>query len=90
LFQPQGLYGAWSARGLTAYAAGFAVSVPFFVIPNVYTGPLAARLSGVDIGWLVSAVAASGTYLLVSLRFDPADEAQASGPALPRELVDPT
>jgi purine-cytosine permease-like protein len=90
LFQPQGLYGAWSARGLTAYAAGFAVSVPFFVIPNVYTGPLAARLSGVDIGWLVSAVAASGTYLLVSLRFDPADEAQASGRALRRELVDPT
>jgi hypothetical protein len=28
----------------------------------------------VDVGWLVSAVAASSTYLLVSRRFNPADE----------------
>jgi nucleobase:cation symporter-1, NCS1 family len=65
-------------RGLTAYAVGFVASVPFFVIPNVYTGPFAARLSGVDIGWLVSALAASVTYLLVSLRFNPADEQSAT------------
>jgi purine-cytosine permease-like protein len=77
LFEPNGLYGAWGKRGLTAYAVGFVASVPFFVIPNVYTGPLAARLSGVDIGWLVSALAASATYLLVSLRFNPADEQSA-------------
>jgi purine-cytosine permease-like protein len=78
LFEPNGLYGAWGRRGLTAYAVGFVASVPFFVIPNVYTGPLAARLGGVDIGWLVSALAASVTYLLVSLRFNPADEQSAS------------
>jgi purine-cytosine permease-like protein len=77
LFQPHGLYGSWGVRGLSAYAVGFAVSVPFFVIPNVYTGALAARLGGVDIGWLVSAAAASGTYLLVSLRFNAADESLA-------------
>ncbi len=74
LFLPHGLYGSWGIRGLTAYAVGFVVSVPFFVVPNVYTGPLAARLGGVDIGWLVSALAASATYLLVSLRFNAADE----------------
>jgi NCS1 family nucleobase:cation symporter-1 len=78
LFEPNGLYGAWGGRGLIAYAVGFVASVPFFVIPNVYTGPLAARLGGVDIGWLVSALAASVTYLLVSLRFNPADERMAS------------
>jgi purine-cytosine permease-like protein len=74
LFLPNGLYGSWGIRGLTAYAVGFVVSVPFFVVPNVYTGPLAARLGGVDIGWLISALAASATYLLVSLRFNAADE----------------
>jgi NCS1 family nucleobase:cation symporter-1 len=77
LFRPHGLYGSWGVRGLTAYAVGFGISVPFFVIPNVYTGALAARLGGVDIGWLVSAAAASCTYLLVSRRFDAADEAGA-------------
>jgi nucleobase:cation symporter-1, NCS1 family len=74
LFQPHGLYGAWGARGLTAYAVGFAVSIPFFVVPNVYTGVLAARLGGVDIGWLVSALAASVTYLIASARFTAAAE----------------
>jgi purine-cytosine permease-like protein len=105
LFQPDGLYGSWGKRGLTAYAVGFLVSVPFFVVPNVYTGPLAARLGGVDIGWLVSALAASATYLRVSLHFNPADEhvespasgtapasgaVPASGAAAGQELVDPS
>jgi nucleobase:cation symporter-1, NCS1 family len=67
LFDPHGLYGAWSARGLLAYAVGFIGSIPFFVVPNVYTGPVAQLLGGVDIGWLVSGVAASATYLLVRI-----------------------
>ena len=66
LFDPKGIYGSWGVRGLSAYAVGFLVSVPFFVIPNVYTGPIAARLAGVDLGWLVSALAASATYLALS------------------------
>jgi len=65
LFEPHGIYGSWSARGLLAYAVGFTMSIPFFVVPNVYTGPLARLLGGVDMGWLISAVAASATYLLV-------------------------
>jgi NCS1 family nucleobase:cation symporter-1 len=63
LFEPHGIYGSWNARGLLAYAVGFGLSIPFFVVPDVYTGPVARRLGGVDIGWLVSAVAASLTYL---------------------------
>lgn len=70
LFTPTGLYGAWGGRGLTAYAIGFVASIPFFVVPNVYTGPLAARLGGVDIGWLVSLAAASAGYLGLSWNFD--------------------
>lgn len=77
LFMPHGVYGAWGGRGLCAYAIGFAASIPFFVVPNVYTGPLAARLGGVDVGWLVSLVATSLAYVGASARFDPAAEATA-------------
>jgi purine-cytosine permease-like protein len=77
LFTPNGLYGAWGGRGLFAYAIGIAASIPFFVVPNVYTGPIAGRLGGVDLGWLVSLGAASLAYIAVSLRFDAAAETAA-------------
>lgn len=85
LFRPDGIYGNWNKRGLTAYAVGFMVSVPFFVIPGVYTGVVASRLGGVDIGWLVGGCVAASTYLLASARFSAADEfaaIQASARAL--------
>ena len=83
LFTPHGIYGAWGARGLFAYAVGFATSIPFFVVPNVYTGPLAARIGGCDIGWLVGLAATSIAYLAISARFRaPADEAATARPAL--------
>jgi purine-cytosine permease-like protein len=77
LLRPHGIYGAWGGRGLVAYAVGFAASIPFFVVPDVYTGPLANRLGGVDIGWLVSLTVAALTYLLLSQRFDRRSESQA-------------
>jgi purine-cytosine permease-like protein len=60
-----------------AYAVGFTVSIPFFVVPDLYTGPFAARFGGVDFGWLVSALSAAATYLLLTRRFDGATEAAA-------------
>lgn len=63
-FTPLGRYGAWDARGLLAYAVGFAAGAPFFVIPGLYTGPIAARLGGVDIGWLVGLATSASAYLL--------------------------
>jgi nucleobase:cation symporter-1, NCS1 family len=75
LFNPAGLYGRWSTRGLTAYAAGFLASLPFFTAPNVYSAPLARALGGVDIGWLVSLAVSGAVYLALSRRFDPAVEA---------------
>jgi purine-cytosine permease-like protein len=70
LFRVDGIYGAWGTRGLVAYAVGFVASIPFFVIPGVYTGMLAARMGGVDFGWLISGFAAAATYVLLSRRFD--------------------
>src|SRR3954452_17187601 len=54
LFTPNGIYGAWAWRGLTAYAVGFAAEIPFMILPDLggwsYTGPLAPN--GIDIAWL--------------------------------------
>ncbi len=77
LFIPDGIYGEWGGRGLAAYAIGFVASVPFFVVPNVYTGPIAARLGGVDVGWLVSLVTASVVYVAISYKFDAGEESAA-------------
>ena len=62
LFKPDGIYGAWGSRGLTAYALGFCATLPFFVLPDVYTGPAARALGGVDVGWLVGLIVAGGAY----------------------------
>ncbi len=77
LCTPQGIYGAWGARGLAAYAVGFTASIPFFVVPNFYTGPIAARMGGIDVGWVVSLAAASVAYLVLSRHFDAETEAAA-------------
>ncbi len=68
LFNSNGMYGVWNAKGLFAYAVGFFASVPFFVVPDVFTGPLAARIGGCDIGWLVSLAATSAAYLVVRMQ----------------------
>jgi nucleobase:cation symporter-1, NCS1 family len=77
LFMPRGVYGAWSARGLMAYAAGFLSSLPFLVLPDIYIGPVAQALGGVDIGWLVGLVVSGAVYLWLARSFDHAPEAQA-------------
>jgi nucleobase:cation symporter-1, NCS1 family len=92
LFRPHGIYGAWGVRGLFAYAVGFAASVPFFVVPGVYVGPLAARLGGIDFGWMVSVAVAAATYLAVSRRFNalvetPAVAASARSLATPEAVI---
>ena len=42
IFSPEGVYGAWAWRGLTAYAVGLAAEIPFMVLPPIgsihYTG----------------------------------------------------
>lgn len=77
LFTPHGIYGAWAARGLIAYAGGFLASLPFVVVPDFYTGPGARALGGVDIGWLVGLVVAAILYFMLSRSFDPQSEAAA-------------
>jgi purine-cytosine permease-like protein len=77
LFTPSGIYGVWRREGLVAYALGFALSLPFCVLPGVFTGPVAALLGGVDIGWLVGLAATAAIYLWLTRSFDLAQERQA-------------
>lgn len=66
LFKRHGLYGTWAWRGLLAYGLGWVAIVPFAVLPGLWTGPLAARLGGVDVGWLAGLVVAGGSYFLIA------------------------
>jgi NCS1 family nucleobase:cation symporter-1 len=77
LFTPNGLYGAWGARGLIAYAVGFASTVPFFVLPGIYTGPLATRIGGVDVAWAVGLLVSALVYLVLARSIDAEGERKA-------------
>jgi purine-cytosine permease-like protein len=75
LFLPEGIYGVWGARGLSAYVIGLGATVPFFVLPEVYVGPAARALGGVDVGWLVGLLVSGTVYTALSRSVDPAREA---------------
>ena len=77
LLMPHGIYGTWGARGLIAYTVGFVTSLPFLVLPEVWSGPMARELGGVDVGWLVGLVISGGAYLWLCRSLDLAGEEQA-------------
>lgn len=62
IFDPNGLYGHWNARGLIAYAAGFAAMVPFFST-HLFTGFAARAIGGADISMLIGLPVSAIAYL---------------------------
>ena len=69
IFNPHGIYGRWSWRGLVAYAGGFAAMIPFFST-GLYVGPVAKALGGADLAMLVGLPVSSIIYLLVCRSLD--------------------
>ncbi|HWW33197.1 MAG TPA: cytosine permease [Steroidobacteraceae bacterium] len=69
IFNSRGMYGHWNWRGLTAYAIGFAVMIPFFST-DLYTGPVARALGKADIAMLVGLPVAAAVYLLTCRSMD--------------------
>ncbi|AQQ37646.1 MULTISPECIES: purine-cytosine permease family protein [Burkholderia] len=75
-FTPSGLYGAWQLRGILSYLIGFASMVPFFYVfdaevnREVFVGPFARMLGGVDIAWLIGLIVSGGVYWLLSRSLD--------------------
>jgi purine-cytosine permease-like protein len=90
IFRPDGVYGAWGWRGLTAYAAGFAAEIPFMVLPPIagfsYTGYFPNHVTnGVDYSWVVGLLVSGLVYLVLSRSLDLTAE-QAAIKASEREL----
>jgi NCS1 family nucleobase:cation symporter-1 len=75
IFRPDGVYGAWGWRGLTAYFAGFAAEIPFMVLPPIagfsYTGWFPNHVTnGVDYSWVVGLLVSGLVYLVLSRSLD--------------------
>jgi len=70
LFVAGGLYGTWAWRGITAFFIGFAASIPFWVLPGIWTAPLGNVLQEIDIAWLVGLLVSGSTYYLLSRSLD--------------------
>ena len=77
IFNPHGMYGRWSWRGLLAYGIGFVAMVPFFST-GLYKGPVAVALGGADIAMLVGLPVSALVYVLACRSLDcEADRHQA-------------
>jgi nucleobase:cation symporter-1, NCS1 family len=86
LFTPNGIYGAWSWRGLTAFVVGIAAEIPFVVLP-FFIGPAAAAMGDVDIAFIVGLLVSGVVYVLLTRSLDVSHELELieSHP----ELADP-
>jgi NCS1 family nucleobase:cation symporter-1 len=80
LFSPGGIYGRWAWRGLTAYALGLVLEVPF-IDQTYYTGPAVKLLGGADISWIVGFLAAGLAYLALGARTRTAVPVVVAAPA---------
>jgi nucleobase:cation symporter-1, NCS1 family len=90
IFRPDGVYGAWGWRGLTAYVVGFVAEIPFMVLPPIagfsFTGYFPDHVTnGVDYSWLVGLAVSGILYFALSRSLDVAAE-QGAIDASEREL----
>jgi nucleobase:cation symporter-1, NCS1 family len=69
IFNADGMYGRWNWRGLSAYALGFGVMIPFFST-GMYTGPVARALGGADLAMLIGLPVAGFAYYLACRNLD--------------------
>ncbi|WP_406068915.1 cytosine permease [Streptomyces sp. NBC_01020] len=80
-----GRYGRINWPAVLCYLVGAAVQVPFLVT-TIYTGPLGAKLGGVDISWCVGLVVASPVYYLVMKRYQARKTAVEDPPAFDTDV----
>jgi NCS1 family nucleobase:cation symporter-1 len=56
-----GIYGRYNVAALGCYLFGILVQVPF-IASDVYTGPVARAMGGIDFSWIVGLVVVSAAY----------------------------
>jgi nucleobase:cation symporter-1, NCS1 family len=59
--QDGGIYGRFNGIAIASYLFGIAVQLPF-VATDIYTGPIAHKLHGADVSWIVGLVLTSLVY----------------------------
>jgi len=59
--QDGGIYGRFNSIAIASYLFGIAVQLPF-VATDIYTGPIAQRLHGADVSWIVGLALTSLVY----------------------------
>lgn len=56
-----GIYGKYNVAALTCYGLGILVQIPF-IASDLYTGPLARAIGGIDLSWIFGLVVVSPIY----------------------------
>ncbi|MFD9736581.1 purine-cytosine permease family protein [Umezawaea sp. NPDC059074] len=88
LFRPDGVYGTWSWRGITACAVGFVAQIPFMVLTDIngwsYSGVVATALGNADIAWLVGLAVTGVVYFALARSLD-VDAEIAAGDSVPHQ-----
>ncbi|MDN7672626.1 cytosine permease [Burkholderia oklahomensis] len=67
LYDPDGRYGRWNVAGVSVYAIGVLVQMPF-IATEFYTGPLVSKLGGTDISWIIGLVVPGVLYYVTARR----------------------
>lgn len=62
-----GVYGKYNWAAIFCYLFGIGIQMPF-VATDLYTGPVAKALDGVDISWVVGLLVVSPLYYLLARR----------------------
>ena len=58
-----GIYGQYNVPALVCYGLGIAVQIPF-IASDLYTGPVARAMGGIDLSWIVGLLVVSPIYYL--------------------------
>ena len=70
-FTPEGgVYGRFNKSAIFCYIFGILIQLPF-VSTELYTGPVAKALNGVDLSWIVGIVVISPVYYFMARRATP-------------------
>ena len=73
LFTPNGIYGAWSWRSLTAFTAGVLAEIPFVDLP-IFVGPAAKAMGEVDIAFIIGLLVSGVVYIALTRSLDVSGE----------------
>jgi NCS1 family nucleobase:cation symporter-1 len=66
----RGVYGRFNTPAIACYILGILIQMPF-VSTELYTGPIARKLDGVDISWIVGLLVVSPVYYALAHKFAP-------------------